>query len=606
MLKAVTTAGKTPLIYSISSTYQNKQIKVILQSDTPITSIYTVTGSSAYTAMSNLESLGGNRYSASIYWSRTGSDSFSILPNYPATSALTWYVEAIYIGSGLYDTPVYGKDGQTIATNYGVLPINGPRGKGLLFQGNGAMPLVCNGPVIGATGTIRFKFKSPATLIGGYYFGNATSSMGLALYQNVSGDTALKGFSIGKITASTEYTYSFYFSLTNLYVYRNGALQFEYTLATPLTISPSNLYIGSSSGSPDGQNFTLYDFEYVAEAETLDAHIRYHNGDDVVDSQQKSNSGTPHAMAVYGADGGLKAHGGATVWDSSNDSAIRTPDGRSKQRRAVFGMCGLVGSGLVISSLGIPDLCSLSATDVALIDTSSGLLRTYRWNGEAWAQVGTSLSLGVIGDSSLCALSETDIALMNTYSNTLRTYHWNGTTWSQTGNGLTINNVGTPALCALSATDVVLVGATDKTLRTYRWSGADWGQVGTGLSLTSVTTPALCTLNTTDIALLNSADSSLRVYRWNGANWAQLGNGLTISNLSSHAICALTETDVTFVEGYTEALRVYRWNGLNWKAVGYTSSIIGHTGAVALSKLSTTEIAFIENAADTLCVYAFN
>ena len=35
---------------------------------------------------------------------------------------------------------------------------------------------------------------------------------------------------------------------------------------------------------------------------------RYHNGDDLVDCQEKSATGTPHALAVYSSDGGLNAN----------------------------------------------------------------------------------------------------------------------------------------------------------------------------------------------------------------------------------------------------------------------------------------------------------
>jgi len=217
------------------------------------------------------------------------------------------YIYSEYLGSGLYDTPVYGKDGQTVAVNHGAVPVNGPRGNGLLFQGKGAMKLVFNGPVISSTGTIRFKFKTSATLSAGYYFGNYEASAGVNLYQDIAGNADIAGFTIGSLSPDTEYVYSLHVSSTNLYVYRNGTLTHTHTLSAPLVAGTSNLYISRVPLSTDGQDFSLYDFEYVAEAETLDAHIRYHNGDDAVDSQQKSATPVPHSIVTRDANGGINA-----------------------------------------------------------------------------------------------------------------------------------------------------------------------------------------------------------------------------------------------------------------------------------------------------------
>jgi hypothetical protein len=69
----------------------------------------------------------------------------------------------------------------------------------------------------------------------------------------------------------------------------------------------------------NGFNGLLSDLRYDSRIWTQADVTRYHNGDAAVDSQQKSITGAPNSIDVYDANGGLKAHSGSTVWDSSND-----------------------------------------------------------------------------------------------------------------------------------------------------------------------------------------------------------------------------------------------------------------------------------------------
>jgi len=67
------------------------------------------------------------------------------------------YICGLYIGSGLYDTPVYGKDGRTAWINTGVLPVNESRGNGLLFPGTKF--LETTGSILGTSGAIAFRYN---------------------------------------------------------------------------------------------------------------------------------------------------------------------------------------------------------------------------------------------------------------------------------------------------------------------------------------------------------------------------------------------------------------------------------------------------------------
>jgi hypothetical protein len=183
-LKVVTTAGNQSNAASASAAYQNKSIRLIIKSDTPITSIYTVIGSTVFTAMA-LTPMGGGRYMADIQWSRTGNDNFAIFPNYPATTAITWYLESIYIGTGAYTIPIPDSAGLNPLTNNGLLPVQSPFG--LALRASGAQYAECDNPVFGTTGTISLYFRRAVLGTTQYITHNSSSfSDGFLLSFNTS------------------------------------------------------------------------------------------------------------------------------------------------------------------------------------------------------------------------------------------------------------------------------------------------------------------------------------------------------------------------------------------------------------------------------------
>lgn len=242
------------------------------------------------------------------------------------------YIDFEYIGSGLYDTPVYDKACCNRATNNGALPVPAPRGLGLAL--NGAQYLQFDNPVIGTTGTIAFKFKrglistlqrimsnrEPTAGFNGLSIQFPQSTNTCELY--IAGASTGQSIATPAITDTTTWhTVVFKISGTVLSYSFDNASFVDTAQTVALTQSVTNLVIGAYATLVQNYNGLLADLRIESRLWTQDDVTRYNNGDDAVDSQQKSNIGTPHALAVYGADGGLKAHSGATVMDTTNIAA---------------------------------------------------------------------------------------------------------------------------------------------------------------------------------------------------------------------------------------------------------------------------------------------
>lgn len=158
MLKIVPSTPGITNIYLESPTYQNKTLSVIIKSSIPLTNITTITGSTVYSQMS-VQNLGGNRYLATIYWSRSTLNALHIWPDYGLTTSPTWYLETIYIGTGAYD--YQNKDragnGNSLTLN-AVTPVNGKYCKEMSFNGFTSFG-VDKSPIVGTSGTLIMRWK---------------------------------------------------------------------------------------------------------------------------------------------------------------------------------------------------------------------------------------------------------------------------------------------------------------------------------------------------------------------------------------------------------------------------------------------------------------
>jgi len=265
----------------------------------------------------------------------------------------------------------------------------------------------------------------------------------------------------------------------------------------------------------------------------------------------------------------------------------------------------LIGAGLAIATVGTPALAALNSTDVAFIDSTNDSLRTYRFDGAAYALVGAGLAIATVGNPALAALSSTRVAFVDSTNDSLRAYDWNGAAWSLVGAGLAIATVGTPALAALNSTDVAFFDNTNDSLRVYSFNGATWAQVGAGLSISTIGNPALAALSSTRVAFFDSGNDSLRVYDWNGAAWSLVGAGLSIASTGAVAIAALNSKDIVFFDDQTDVIRMCSFDGATWELVGNSIATPG-AGAPALAALNGNEVAFIDDGNDSLRTYRFN
>lgn len=221
------------------------------------------------------------------------------------------YIDAIYIGSGVYDTYVYDKACCNRSVNNGVLPVQGPRGLGLQLLG--AQYLQFDNPVIGTTGTIAFKFKRGTIGTSQTILSNSIgSTSGLLLYINSSNVLRFgisNGSSYGYGNQALSDTTSWHdlvlsFDSTSIIFYIDGVAVETISSPQVMVLATAVLTIG---GSSSGFNGLLDDIRYDSRIWTQSDVTRYRNGDDPIDSQQKSVNGVPHAIAVYNSTGYLNA-----------------------------------------------------------------------------------------------------------------------------------------------------------------------------------------------------------------------------------------------------------------------------------------------------------
>lgn len=142
----------------------------------------------------------------------------------------------------------------------------------------------------------------------------------------------------------------------------------------------------------------------------------------------------------------------------------------------------LSGTGLNIANNSSRQ-AALSATDIALFRIGVGGPVTYRLTAGTWGAVGNFASAA--NTAIIAALSATRVALIDTTTRDLEMWDWDGTDWTQTGAGLNIANLTTgAAVCALSATRVAVIdttsGSAPDEVQAYEWDDGTetWAAVG--------------------------------------------------------------------------------------------------------------------------------
>lgn len=234
-----------------------------------------------------------------------------------AVSGDQFTIDTIYIGTGFFDSPVYDNACCNRFTNYGVLPIRGPRGCGLLF--NGAQWLVADNPVISSAGQISFRIKTGTDITSCHYllsnwlYANKT---GFGCYiesgklNYVVGIGTANVFGFITISASTKYVISMKLTNTSLSVFVSEDLVITTPLSAPMALPTINLTIGKHGSEASAYfNGILYDFWFDGRVWGDADLIRYVNGEDFIDCQQKSISQVPHAIKTCDSKGNIRQPG---------------------------------------------------------------------------------------------------------------------------------------------------------------------------------------------------------------------------------------------------------------------------------------------------------
>lgn len=260
---------------------------------------------------------------AAFYTSGTYTSQINIFFNFGRTTTTSDIValDTIYIGSGLYDTPVYDKACCNRFTNNGVLPVLAPRGLGMVF--NGAHYLEANNPVIGTTGTIAFKFRRNMlgtiqriitnNLAGtsGYNGITAYFQTGNNIEFQLGGISALQTLSFGSFAETTnDHTAVIKFDGATVSYSIDGAGFVGTTQTVQVGQSVTNFIIGANPNKTvQFLGATLYDVRADDRLWTQADVTRYHNGDDPVDSQQKAVTNVPNAIKVCDSKGNIRQPG---------------------------------------------------------------------------------------------------------------------------------------------------------------------------------------------------------------------------------------------------------------------------------------------------------
>ena len=264
-----------------------------------------------------------------------------------------------------------------------------------------------------------------------------------------------------------------------------------------------------------------------------------------------------------------------------------------------------LGAGLAVASVN-PAITTLDGNNIAWIDDVAGQLRTYNWDGHAWALAGSSLTLDFSPALvAICAINSTDVVVSS--GAVLRVFRWNGSTWAQIGVDYSVIGSATvQSICRLTDTDIVRIDAISDNLRTYRFDGSTWSQVGNPLTV-DVGYSSIVALNSTDIAFIDANIEEMRTYHFDGTDWSQIGSGLSIPVLTRPKLARLNSTDVVFIDTSTEIFRVYRWDGIDW-ALHSEDTKFASAASLAwtsITAINATDFAFIDESVGELRVYRF-
>lgn len=258
-------------------------------------------------------------------------------------------------------------------------------------------------------------------------------------------------------------------------------------------------------------------------------------------------------------------------------------------------------------SVALNDNGDTFVTGAKSVNSSTGQVKVFQWNGSLWTQkgsiingvisgdqLGTSVDISDEGNTILMGATELGISGAPGYS---AVYEWNGSNWMQKGSDIIGENTpinGAGGNVSISSDgNIIAIGADGNSnsngsytghARVYQWNSTDWIQLGVDIDGFNQFDGfgAAVSLNSNGNLLAVGATGAgiggeVYVFEWNGTNWVQIGTTLAggINNSFGTSIdlngsgttlsIGATSNDNDFGSGYVE---VFSWDGANWNLKG--------------------------------------
>ena len=240
----------------------------------------------------------------------------------------------------------------------------------------------------------------------------------------------------------------------------------------------------------------------------------------------------------------------------------------------------------------------------------TGKVMVYDWNGSSWVQRGIDLT-GAINDwfgSSVHMPDSLTLAIgsvgINSFTGKVQIYEWNGTAWVPKGNdfngGSNLEEFGASVYMpntntvGIGASGFITLSGTYGTCMVYDWNGTDWIQRGDSLYGFNQFGASLSMPDDNTLAVGGAGNT--RLYNWSGTTWNQVG-----SEISGNGFALSMPDNYTIVRGdYINAnVRVFQLSGAT--AIEDLSSSVDlklypnpNTGVFVLSSAAVENEAMIE------------
>jgi len=235
----------------------------------------------------------------------------------------------------------------------------------------------------------------------------------------------------------------------------------------------------------------------------------------------------------------------------------------------------------------------------AAINSVSGRVRIYEWNGSTWTQLGPDVdgkgtSVALSSEGNRVAIG----AAYGTGSGPFRIYEWNGSTWTQLGldiEGERVRNFWSTPLSpdgsvALSSDGSRVAigefrsdgnGTRSGRVRIYEWDGSTWTQLGLDIDGEAAGDESgwSVSLSSDGSRVAIGADRNVhgsghvRIYEWDGSTWTQLGPDIDGEGRSGGSVSLSSQGNRVAIGAvgngnWVGHVRIYEWNGSTWTQLG--------------------------------------